>query len=545
MKRLLLALAASAALWTAACSSGGGSGTPPPPPAGNFTLASLNGTYAFVTNGEVFSNGAEANLVRTGSFTANGSGGINLGGVYDTVTAGGASDSTPIAITGGSYTVNADGRGTLTLNVNASGVATSINFGFVLTSGSSGTSPATSGLMIDETSNASQASTGSGNFFMQTAADFQTSNISGTYVFDFSGLDTSPAPLSVVGEVTVSSGLTTGGYEDSNDNFALGSGGLASGTSFIADSANLATAGRGTVNIAGQTFAFYIVDSTRIRLISSNSTGTGPMISGDLVLQQNVPANVSSLNSGFAFLVAGSSPGGGLTRLCRFTANGASVTNVMLDTNNAASQFILTNGATNASIALDPVNPGRGTITFQEKGASANVPSSFVFYLSSPTQGVIQQTTVNTSTGVVVAVADGTIGAQSGNPFTSSNISGTYAMNWSGLVTAGGSFADTDEEDLLAQVKISSLSFTGISDIFQFTSATLTPKTDINTSGSINFNGGDGTGDDGDRVYMGVTLSGQSAIDMVVYIVNPQLAFFANRDKSSGRIVAGVLEAQQ
>jgi len=542
MKRLLFTLAACAALWTAACSSG--SSTPPPPPAGNFTLSSLKGTYAFTTSGEVFSNGTEVNLVRTGSFTANGSGAINAGGVYDTVIEGGTS-GIAIPITGGSYTVNADGRGSLTLNVNASGVATSINFGFVLTSGSSGTSPATSGLMIDETSNNSQASTGSGNFLMQNTADFQsTTNVSGTYVFDFSGFDASPAPVSIVGEVAVSSGQTTGGFEDSNDNFALGSGPIAGGGFFAADPANLASAGRGTVTIAGQPFAFYIVDATRVRLISSNAV-SGPMLSGDAVLQQNVPANVSALNSGFAFLVAGSTANGGLTRLCRFTASGSSITKLLMDTNNAASQFIQTNGATNATISLDPVNPGRGTITFLGQGESSNVPSSFVFYLSSATDGVIQETTTNTSNGAVVAVADGSIDAQSGGPFSSSNISGTYAINWSGLVTAGGSFANTDEEDLLAQVKVSSLSLSGTSDVFQFTSTTLTPKTDIATSGNIAFNGGDGTGDDGNRVKMSVTLSGQNAINMVVYIVSPQLAFFADQDNSSGRVVAGVLEAQQ
>jgi len=542
MKRLFFAVVACSTLWISACSSGGSS-TPPPSPAGNFSLSSLSGTYAFTTSGEVFSSGGEANLVRTGSFTANGSGAINAGGVYDTVIAGGASNQA-IPITGGSYTVNADGRGTLTLNVNASGVATSINFGFVLTSGSSGTSPATSGIMIDETSNASQASTGSGNFVMQTAADFQTSNISGTYVFDFSGLDATPAPESIVGEVSVSSGQTTGGFEDSNDNFALGSGPIGGGGSFVADPVNMATTGRGTVTIAGQTFAFYIVDSTRVRLISSNAV-SGPMLSGDAVSQSNVPANVSALNSGFAFLVGGSTANGGLTRLCRFTASGSTVTKILMDTNNAASQFIQTNGASNASISLDPTNPGRGTLTFLGQGESSNVPSSFVFYLSSATQGVIQETTTNTSTGLVVAVADGSFDGQSGGPFSTSNITGTYAINWSGLVTAGGSFANTDEEDLLAQVKVSSLSLTGTSDVFQFTSATLTPKTDIATSGNITFNGGDGTGDDGNRVDMNVTLTGQNAIEMVVYIVSPQLAFFADQNNSSGRVVAGVLEAQQ
>src|SRR5713101_2653056 len=50
MKRFLLALTAAAALWSAAC-GGGGSNVTPPPPTGNFSAASLNCQYAFVTSG--------------------------------------------------------------------------------------------------------------------------------------------------------------------------------------------------------------------------------------------------------------------------------------------------------------------------------------------------------------------------------------------------------------------------------------------------------------------------------------------------------------
>ena len=98
----------------------------------------------------------------------------------------------------------------------------------------------------------------------------------------------------------------------------------------------------------------------------------------------------------------------------------------------------------------------------------------------------------------------------------------------------------------MSQVKVSSLSLSGTSDIFQFTSTTLTPITDIGTKGTITFNGGDGAGDDGKRVDMTVNLSGASPIKMVVYIVNPQLAFFINTNQSGApRIVAGILKAQQ
>jgi hypothetical protein len=538
MNRLLTAVVAAAALWAAACSSGGGSTITPPPPTGNYKLASLNGTYAFVTSGEVCAGNpcTPTSFARTGSFTADGAGHIQAGGVYDVVNAGGSSttSSAPIPITGGSYAVNPDGRGTLTLNVNSNGTPATINFAFVLTSASDGLSPASDGLMIDETSTASQASTGSGNFIKQDTAAFQSgvSAISGPHVFDFSGLDASQAGESLVGQFAAANGVITTGFEDANDGFALSSGSITG--NFTQDPSNITTAGRGIAVIANQSYAFYIVDSTRVRFISLNSTGFGPMLSGDAVVQNNnIPVPTSS---NFVFLVAGSSPSGGLTRVGRFTV-GSPFTKMLMDVNNAGVEAQVNNLSGGSIGSFDPTT-GRGTLSF----SSSTATYSFVFYLSSPNDGVIQDVSPSNTSGFSRVVADGSILAQSGSPFTSSNISGTYAMNWSGLETTGGTFQD--EEDLVSQVKISNLSLSGTSDIFQFSSATLFKN--LGTKGTITFNGGDGTGDDGMRVDLTVNLSQASPIKMVVYIVNPQLAFFINTNVSGApRNVAGILKAQQ
>jgi hypothetical protein len=530
MKRLLLVLTIAAALWSGACSSGGGT-TVLPPPTGGFSPADLNGTYVFVTNGEVFTGGLSATpLARVGTFTANGSGAIT-GGVDDVNAAGTATNGS--LITGGSYTVGADGRGALTLQLGSA----SINFGITLTSTSGG-------LLIDETSNSAQSSTGSGNFVKQTGGPFTVSSVAGPYVFDFAGLDGSQpiqGPESFVGEFTANNGAMTATFGDDND-----SGNLTSGTftgSLAADSLNpstLPTFGRGVAQIAGINYVFYIVDSTRVRLLSING---GTMLAGDAVAQSNtIPTTVAGINSGFVFLVGGSSGNGGLIRVGRFTAAGATVSNVLVDTNNAG-QFTQTTGATNASISLDAANPGRGTITFLGNGLGT--PFTFVFYLSSATQGVIQETTQSNG-GVVAAVADGTLAAQSGSPFSSSNIAGDYALNWSGLsIQQGGSFPTQDEEDLVGQANIKSLGLTGAADIFQFTNGV--PQTDNVVGGSIVING-DGTGGDGKRSTMAVKLTKNGAsttVNFVVYYINPQLAFFANTSTSNTRLVAGILQAQQ
>jgi hypothetical protein len=541
MKSLLLGLAMVGALWSAACGGGGGPVIQPPPPAGNFSLSSLSGTYAFTTNGEVCAGCtiAATPMARAGSFIADGKGGIS-GGVYDVIVQGGASATVPIN-SNSSYTVNADGRGTLTLNVTSNGAPSSINFGMVLTSTSGG-------LVIDETSNSTQASTGSGNFVLQSAAALQAgiSTVSGSYVFDFSGFDgnaNGPFPESLVGEFMASNGTINSGFEDANDGLGLVNGNISPG-SLAADPANMATSGRGTAVIEGQSYAFYIVDATRVRFISTNSvSGAGAMLTGDAVQQAGIPANLAAINGGFAFLVAGSdSAGNGITRVARFTAAGGPLSKMLMDVNDGSSEAQF-NGLSNGSISTYDPSTGRGQFSFQDSGSNIY---AFVFYLSSPNGGVIQDVSPSGTVGQARVIADGSINLQTGSPFTSSNVSGTYAINWSGLVTAGGNISSTDEEDMLGQVTITNLSLTGTSDVFQFTSPTLTPGLGIGTAGTITFNGGDGTSDDGNRVDMNVNLSNNKQIDMVVYMVSPQLALFANRDNSgTPRIVAGILKAQQ
>jgi hypothetical protein len=345
-----------------------------------------------------------------------------------------------------------------------------------------------------------------------------------------------------VGQFVVNNaGAISSGFFDDNDDFQLSSGAIVG--NFAPDPLNpsfpISTFGRGIAQIAGRNFVFYIVDATRVRLISTNRG----MLSGDAVAQSNnVPANVSSVASSFAFIVAGSSGSGGVTRVGRFTANGATVTNVLQDTNNGG-KFILTNSTTTANFSLDAATPGRGTFTFTDPNFT-NAPSTYVFYLSSPTQGVIQEQTANKSG--VVNVADGTIAAQTGSPFASSNITGTYALSWSGLsVQNNGSFAVQDEEDLLGQVNVSSLSLKGAADIFQFQSGL--PVFDLVTSGSISISG-DGTSStaSSSRNTMTVKLvkSNSTTINFVVYFVNPQLAFVAN-NQDQNRNVAGILRVQQ
>jgi len=532
MKRLFFALTAAAALWTAACGGGGGSNVQPPPPQGKYSLASLNGTYAFMTSGEVETAGGEAQMARVGSFVANGQGGI-LGGVEDVNIAG--SPSGAVSITGGSYTVNADGHGSITFNLNG----TNVVLGIVLTSTSDG-------LMIDETSNANQASTGSGNFILQdpTVCSSPVTSVTGPYVFDFAGLDSSGLAESFVGEFSVNGGQITTGIGDINDNATLFSAiSLAGAGSFTAGTpaAGPDVCGRGQAIITNaatgqQTYAYYVVNSTRVRFI--NIAG-GEMLSGDAVAQSaSVPTSTANFTGGFVFELAGSSNNGGLTQIGRFSASSGMVMHVLADVDNAGVfQKASFSGGT---ITFDSVNPGRGQIAF---ASGSGFPYTFQFYLSSATAGVVQDISpASGNPGFGIDVSDGSLAAQSGNPFSSSNITGTYGMNWSGLVTAGG-VGITDEEDLLAQSTITSLALSGTVDLFQFTSLTATPSLGLGVGGNIAI-GGDGAGDDGMRSQLTVNLTGANPITFVIYFISPQQAFFAI-NAGQTHLDAGFLKMQQ
>src|SRR5258708_1561281 len=88
VKRLVLVLTVVLALFAAACGGSGSSFPTPPPPTGNFSNASLKGTYAFSMSGTDASASPGAFIARTGSFVADGSGGISIA-VEDVSDAGG------------------------------------------------------------------------------------------------------------------------------------------------------------------------------------------------------------------------------------------------------------------------------------------------------------------------------------------------------------------------------------------------------------------------------------------------------------------------
>jgi hypothetical protein len=523
VRRLFSLFVILPAIYAAAC-SGGGTVVTPPPPMGPFSNIDLNGQYAFLMTGSAATGNTTGSFGRVGSFNADGAGNIK-GGVEDVNFPGQV--TTAIPIMGGTYSINPDGRGTITLTFGNG--ASNLLFAVTLTSKSDG-------LLIDVTSNQNQFTSASGNFFKQNPAAFVTSGIGNNYVFDFAGTDPlTTFPASFIGRFNSSgNGQINSGVEDINSGGQFTTNNPFTGNYSI-DAAN-ASSGRGTATIDGLTYAFYIVDQTRVRFLGLDVAG---LLTGDAVQQQaNVPTTTANISGGFVFAISGSNGIGPYTRLGRFSTSAGGTSQVIVDSLAFIGTATLRNFSTNltnpGTVTIDATGNGRGTITFRDPNLADAY--QFVFYLSSPTQGVIQD--VSTGGGLV---GDGSLSAQTDGPFSSTNISGTYALNWSGIAVQAGIF---DEEDVVGQVALSSLSVKGASDINSFGTFSVVP--DAVTSGTLVLQG-DGTGSATSQnrnkiAPLTLAKSGSTNVNFLVYIVSPNTMFIATTD--TDRVVIGTLVMQ-
>jgi hypothetical protein len=429
------------AAFTCACGGGGGtiSANPAPPPtSGPYSASTLAGTYAFEMSGQ----DQGGFFARIGSFAANGAGGIT-GGVLD-LSSGIVPGVATVTITSGTYMIGTNGKGTLSL-VDSAGET--IGLSIVMTSTTAG--------LITETDG---TATASGNFTVQDATTFASvpNNLTGPYVFDVSGVDPNGAGESFVGQFTANGagGITTG-VVDVNDDFTA-SGPLPVTGTFAADATYGSTFGRGTATLIlnGTTvnFAFYAVGAGRIRMLRTNFPATSV---GDAVAQTGtIPTATSGLTGSFAFILAGSSLSGSDVRAGRVSLSSGTVSNVQLDDDDSSASgsgnsnhtAIPAGTISAATYTIDPSGDGRGTLTFTDSSAGT---FSFIFYLSSPTQAVIQD--VSTGSGTLpIITADGSMQMQTGNPFSTAGEAGNWAFNWSGE-SINGTTGILAEEDFVGQ----------------------------------------------------------------------------------------------
>lgn len=527
----LLGMSLTAALWAAACSNSGTTITPPPPNNG-FSNSNLSGQYAFSMSGTAFdpTTGASVPFTRAGSFTADGKGNIS-GGVEDFNLNFASSGSGRLAFTGGSYTINSDGRGTLNL-IDSSGT---LAFSVTLASSSAG-------YIIFTPPDAS--ATASGSFVLQNPGSFSLSGVTGSYTFDFSGVDPSGFPESIVGEFQANaSGQLPTGLADDNDGGTINNssaGPLAISGTYAADGTNpgdLSAFGRGSFAIGSLTGVFYVVGPNQVKFMETSSGGT---LAGDAMLQANIPTTAAGINSSFVYVMGGASVSGTgisgpLTRGGKFAASGGNLSTIYVDNNNSGTLLSLspTNGTSTGTYTVDSSGTGRGTITFSASGQKN--PFQYVFYMISPTQAVVQDQSL-------AIVEDGSMLAQANNamPVALSSLAGNYAINWSGVtVVNGGNSAG--EEDLLGEATLSNAgAVTGTVDFNEFASLNKPEQSDIGVTGMLPLSG-DGTNHNALTINL-ATNPANNGITAFAYIANNNTILLMTTQ--TVRFAAGVMTPQ-
>jgi hypothetical protein len=513
VKQLLPFAAALCAFVSAGCSNGGNTvvGPPPPPPTGNFSNSSLKGQYAFSMSGTELCAGQGSLFARAGSFTADGSGHIT-GGVEDVNVCTGVGT---LPFTSSTYSISADGRGTLNLT-NSTGTT---SYSLTLTS-------PTQGFVAQTDSNA----TASGSLQRQNAAAFSNPAIANGYVFDVFGASSASNPESIIGRFDAdgNGGINTGLFDSNEAGTASGQQLFPAGALYQFDH-TFGQSGRGVANIAGHNFAFYVVDATRLKLVG---TDLPEVFSGEAFAQQNIAFSDASLNSGFAFLLGGSSSSGPITTAGRFTADGiGNLSQIFLDENNNGTVTLLPSqaGTVAGTYTVDANGLGGGAATWTDTKAGT---FTFIFYLISPTEAVFQET----DTGIT---SDGTLLAQTAGSITPASLAGDFAFVWSGVTQNG---PNVDSNDFVGQLKLTSASgnnATGIMDFTEFSPAHQQQFFDIQSSGPLNITS-PGTGPN--TLTLTTTFPSSQNFNFTAYAVDSNTVFLVGVDNK--RVLAGSIARQ-
>ena len=393
-----------------------------------FANATLHGPYAFSFSGTT-NNGF---IAVAGSFTADGKGKIT-GGLQDINSGSGVFKSAAFT---GTYSIGADGRGSASLQWATP--SQTITWQFAMASDQHGL------LIRFDGASSSNAGAGSGSLDRQDTTAFNTASLSGNYVINVSGADSSSLPLFQAGALAAGSGTVSSGVMDVNDDLNVQSSATLSGTYSIQST------GRGTIaltsatTLATQNFAVYVINANLMNLVEIDSGAT--------------PAVLGSLNK------AAASPG--LNGNYAFTLGGVDSSNFPL-----ALGGILTTGFTG------------GTIDVNDNGASgtlASVTGCTCVFTGNRGQVLLQLSNGSTiglaaypaADGSVTLIGiDGTFAAQGvafqqAATLSQAALTGSFALNWNGTFFG---VTTLEEEDISGQLTgNSSGALTGTLDISVF-----------------------------------------------------------------------------
>ncbi len=477
---------------------GGGSGMVTTHQTGNFSNASLTGSYVFQIRGFLTTTPYR----EIGVVTADGAGNITAGiDDLNTVGLGGAIQSTA-AITG-TYNISADGTGQMLLSSTTLGSLASVSqISLAITMVS------TSKVELME---ADTFAEGAGDAELQGSV----SAPSGAFVF---GLHqevnaNTGAASSEVGLLNISGGTLSGNFDQ---NLTSASSSLTLSGSANAPSAQGVGTGTYTDSASATTnFVYFVVNSGKFVFLVTDSGAVG---SGTAELQSGTVSG--GLSGTYVFGTRGDDTNffADIATVGRFTASGATISAGSLDNMNEGSysqQISFTGSPTTGS--SNPSSSGRVAITLSV--SSNSIPA--VFWMVSPSRAYFLFESV-------ASAEDGTADLQTTSTFSNSTLTGQYAMLMDGI--------DTNPEGV---ARIGTIQFDGN------TKSTVVELVNDSATGSGATNPGalGGTYGITPAGRASVTVSnGGGALDLILYSVSSSQAYALQIDQGSNTV--GTVELQ-
>jgi hypothetical protein len=412
----------------------------------------LNGTYVFRAQGENVDTNTNAvgPYQILGAITFDGNGAVTGG----EQTFADSSTSGSTTITGGTYFLGPDGRGTLTINTNDLTLGTSgaetfslvslNNSNLLIAQIDNGTSAA--GTMDLQTSSA--APSGSYAFAVSGTGGGVPTAFGGVLNIDqpSSGVISGKGSLADQGSITTTAGKTTVKVKNCAPPAATGAVAGISGTILPIPSNPYSAVQLTLTTCFASTplqFTGYIVDATRIELIETDISGNTGFSTSGIAISQGASAdkfNAQSFSGAYVFAASGSDKSklaSSLASAGRLVADGAGNAGGLLDQFgfSATRNF---SGTLNGTYTIDSTGIGRvdtKTSLVGTNGVSSSGPE-LIFYLT----GSANPSLVLAFDATALAVGSGLAYLQAAAPY---QFSGDYGFNAFDLpIDSTGSLAD-------------------------------------------------------------------------------------------------------
>jgi hypothetical protein len=370
--------------------------------------AALKGDYAFSFNGMTTGgSGASTPFAAVGRFTADGAGNLT-NGELDANGVGAMEKAVAQTFTG-TYSIGADQRGVMSLNIPGGGT---LAFAMMANGNAK---------LVEIDAGGGHGTVGSGSLERVDTTAYSTAKIAGDYAFGVAGLDQSNNRTAIAGRFTANgSGMLSNGAADVNQSGTFTTLNVFAASYTVTDTAT----GRGIVNLpallggAPQNldFVFYVVNAGKLFAMETDAVSPlTPLLNG-MLLQQQTPVggfSSTSLNGNTVMYLTG-----------RTTCPGAAD-----PAPNVIAGLLSTNGVGIANLTYDQ-NCGGGSSSVTGLAGTYDVTSNgrAAFRLGGAYIGAY----LVSSNQAFFIVPDGSVlfgfgEAQAAGSFTNTAVTGTYA----------------------------------------------------------------------------------------------------------------------